>query len=166
MSTRSTHVMPVEGRPVNEKTEMLRHSLATLAYRTGRAVRDAPPAFGTFSIGSGARTPHEVLGHMCDLMRLTLCAMQGRPAEDQDLASDFEQEVDRFNDLVRRLTQALSASSLPADRLHERLLQGPVSDALTHVGQLALLRRLAGSPIEGEDYFSAPIHADDLDGSS
>ena len=45
-------------------------------------------------------------------------------------------------------------------RLHapvERLLQGPVADALTHTGQLAMLRRLAGVPIRGESFYDAAI---------
>jgi hypothetical protein len=41
----------------------------------------------------------------------------------------------------------------------EALFQGPIADALTHVGQLAMQRRLTGAPTRGENFFVAVVTA-------
>ena len=144
------------------KREMLRHALATLAYRSHRAVDDAPHGFGDFSVGEGVRTPHEIVAHMSDLMAYTLGVFEGAPDTLRDPHGDFAAEISRFFALVAQLASALETAPLEAERLAERLLQGPIADAITHVGQLALMRRLAGAPIPAEDFSRASIHVDDL----
>ena len=144
------------------KREMLRHSLATLAYRSHRAVDDAPQGFGDFSVGEGVRTPHEIVAHMSDLMAYTLGVFDGSPALARDPYGEYEAEVTRFFALVSQLSTTLEHAPLESERLPERLLQGPIADALTHVGQLALMKGLAGAPIPAEDFSRASIHVDDL----
>ncbi|HEY4320078.1 MAG TPA: hypothetical protein VGM77_02780 [Gemmatimonadales bacterium] len=138
------------------KREMLRHTLATLAYRGGKAVRNAPPAFGTFSAGPGARTPVAILAHIGDLLdwSLGLCEGVHRWHTSDPLAWDAE--VARFFVALERVDQRL-ISPAPLGCSEEQLFQGPIADALTHVGQLAMLRRLANAPIRAENYFRAEI---------
>ncbi len=146
---------------MGDTQRLLRHQLATLAYRAQKAVRDAPPGFGEFVAGSGVRTPHQLVNHMANLIWYTTQALRGEVAVSVNEVADFSEEIGRFHELLGELSVVLAESSL--DRgLDERLLQGPLSDAMTHVGQLALLRRLAGAPIAAEDFFSAPIRQADV----
>jgi len=146
---------------VGDTQRLLRHQLATVAYRVQRAVRDAPSDFGDFVAGSGVRTPHQLVNHMANLICYTAQALRGENAVLVSELADFAEEIGRFHELLGELSILLAESSF--DRgLDERLLQGPLSDAMTHVGQLALLRRLAGAPIAAEDFFSAPITRDNV----
>lgn len=134
----------------------LRHTVATLAYRTGKAMRDAPEAFAALKVSETSRTPCEILGHMGDLMEWALSMAQGAEAWRDSPAGGWSAEVARFFDAIGRLDEYLAADArlcCPA----ERLFQGPVADALTHVGQLAMLRRVSGSAVRGENYFRADI---------
>jgi hypothetical protein len=141
---------------MDEKRELLRHTLATLAYRASRALEGAPDHFADFD-GAG-RLPVQILAHMGDLMdwALSMAMGQERWHSTQPLAWADEQQ--RFFSSLRAFDAFLASDELlraPA----ERLFQGPVADALTHVGQLAMLRRLAGCPIRGENFFVAGIAA-------
>src|SRR5215467_4822374 len=52
----------------NEPDRMLlRHALATVAYRAGKALRGAPESFANFKIGETSRTPAQILAHLGDL---------------------------------------------------------------------------------------------------
>ncbi|SPE17947.1 conserved hypothetical protein [Candidatus Sulfotelmatomonas gaucii] len=139
---------------MNDERALLRHTLATLAYRTARAIEGAPATFADFS-GAGRR-PVQILAHMGDLLHWALSLAQGsqRWHDSQPLA--WPQEQQRFFDALTAF-DALLASSAPLQAPVERLFQGPVADALTHTGQLAMLRRLAGVPIRGENYYLAAI---------
>jgi hypothetical protein len=140
------------------KRELLRHTLATLAYRGGKTLRGAPAAFAAYSAGPGTRTPGEILTHVGDLLdwALSLCRGEQRWAASPSLAWDAE--VNRFFAGIRRLDDHL-ASDAPLGCPIEKLFQGPVADSLTHIGQLAMLRRMAGAPVRGENYFRADIAA-------
>lgn len=140
------------------KREYLRHTLATLAYRGGKVLRDAPDSFGTFKIGGTSRTPSEILAHIGDLLDWALSLAQGAQAWHDTSPGAWPKDVARFFDGLRRLDEYLASEALLGCSA-ERLFQGPVADALTHVGQLAMLRRLAGSPVRGENYFKADIIA-------
>src|SRR5262249_40599402 len=144
--------------PENEKLEMLRHALATLAYRGGKAVRGAPEGFGKFQPGGTVRTPLRILAHIGDLLEWaqSLAKGPGTWREGEGEAVDWESEVRRFFDRLEIFDRHL-ASGAPLAASPEKLFQGPVADALTHVGQIALLRRLAEAPIRGENYFVADI---------
>ena len=136
--------------------EMLRHAVATVAYRGGKAVRDAPPAFAGFRAGPTSRTAGEILSHIGDLFEWALTQAKGVEAWHGAGADAWGPTVDRF---FRTLADfdAYLASDQPIKCPEERLLQGAIADALTHIGQMAMLRRLAGSPVRGESYAKADI---------
>jgi hypothetical protein len=136
------------------KREFLRHTLATLAYRGGKVVRGAPATFAEFP-GAG-RTPGEILAHIGDLMDWALSLARGKQEWRNARPLPWEKEGERFFAALKALDDYL-ASAAPVDAPMEKLFQGPIADALTHVGQLAMLRRLAGGAIGGENYFVAEI---------
>jgi hypothetical protein len=138
------------------KREMLRHMLATTAYRGGKSLRGAPPGFAEFRVAEGSRCAIEILAHICDLMDWALSIAQGQQKWRDTRAAVWDGEVERFFLSMKALDDLL-ASDVPLPVDAEKLLQGPLADALTHVGQLCLLRRLAGSPVSGENYFVADI---------
>jgi hypothetical protein len=138
--------------------QLLRHTLATLAYRGGKALRDAPAGFAELRVVAGARTPLEILAHVGDLVDWALHLAEGDHVWQGSTPISWEREVERFFLRLAALDARL-ALGRPLGFPPERLFQGPVADALTHVGQLALLRRLAGSPVRGENYFRAEICA-------
>jgi len=137
---------------------MLRHTLATLAYRGGKAVRGAPEGFAAFDACPGARTPGQILAHVGDLLDWALCLADGHHTWRVAEPLPWEDEMARFFAGLERLDRRL-ADGEPLGFPPEPLFQGPVADALTHVGQIAMLRRMAGAPIRGENYFKADIQA-------
>lgn len=143
---------------MDAKRELLRHTVATLAYRGGKAVRQAPPAFATFRAGDSTRTPEKILAHLGDLFDWAMSLAQGAPAWQNSTPLPWEQEVERFFSALKKFDDYL-VSVAPLACSVEKLFQGPVADALTHVGQLTMLRRMFGSPIRSENYFKAEIVA-------
>lgn len=138
--------------------ESLRHAVATLAYRGAKVLRDAPADFASFKAGATARSPAAILAHLGDLLDWALSIAQGQQAWHDSTPGPWDQDVARFFAALQRFDGYL-ASAAPLGAPPGQLFQGPVADALTHVGQIALLRRLAGSPIRGENYFKADISA-------
>jgi hypothetical protein len=138
------------------KRELLRHALATLAYRGGKAVRNAPEGFAVFHVDEGVRAPGQVLAHIGDLMDWALSIALGKREWHDSKPLAWEKEVDRFFAALKKFDDYL-ASSETVHTTPEKLLQGPVADALTHVGQIAMLRRIAGEPLKGESYYEAEI---------
>lgn len=134
---------------------LLRHALATLAYRGGKVLRDAPEGFGRFAAGPGSRTPMQILAHVGDLFDWALSIVHGKQAWHDTAPERWSDQVDRFFVRLSALDAALAEGG--PDLPLERLFQGPIADALSHVGQLAFLRRLAGAPVRGENYFKAAI---------
>ncbi len=141
-----------------EITGMLRHVVATLAYRGAKTLRGAPEGFATFCVAKGTRTPVEVLAHIGDLLEWTLRLARGEREWKAAKAGSWQAESDRFFAALAALDEFL-ASDEPFGFPAERLFQGPLSDALTHVGQIAMLRRLAGSPVRGEVMIRADVEA-------
>jgi len=135
---------------------LLRHTVATLAYRAGKALRGAPPEFGDFA-GTG-RKPIAILTHMGDLFDWALTLADGKQAWHEAAPLPWDQEVARFFAALDAFDRRL-ASGAPLAASEEKLFQGPIADALTHTGQIAMLRRLAGCPIRGENYFVAGVAA-------
>jgi hypothetical protein len=135
--------------------ELLRHTVATLAYRGGKTLRGAPPGFAEFRAAEGSRSAGEILAHVGDLLDWAIVLADGNHAWNDSPALSAEAGAARFFDGLARLDARLSAGPLrcPAGKL----FQGPLADALGHVGQIAMLRRLAGSPVRGENYFKARI---------
>jgi hypothetical protein len=137
---------------------MLRHTVATLAYRGGKALRGAPADFAEFRGAATTRTPGEILAHIGDLLDWALGLADGKYEWHDSAPRPWEQEVARFFAALKALDNRLASSGqlgFPA----EKIFQGPIADALTHVGQIAMLRRMSGSPVRGESYFKAEIAA-------
>jgi hypothetical protein len=141
---------------MDPKRALLRHLLATIAYRTQKALRDAPESFGAFDAGSGVRTPADLVRHMTAVMGYARsCFGAGRPAVEP--TADLAIETVRLHSVLADVSQLLESGATLQDATEEQLLQGPFADALTHAGQLAMLRRLAGSPVARENFVLAPI---------
>lgn len=144
------------------KRKLLNHFLAALAYRTQKALRDAPEDFGSFRLIEGVRTPAELVRHMTSVLGYARTHFIGGRYWPEPLES-LQDEIDRFHEMLGLLAQHLrDGDPLPEGMSEERLLQGPFSDAMTHAGQLALLRRLAGAPVPPENFIVAKIEPDRL----
>ena len=144
-------------KPVAVPTrELLRHTIATIAYRGGKAVRNVPDGFADFQAGEGTRTPGQILAHIGDLFDWALSIVMGQRTWHNSTPLPWDQEVERFFATLKKFDDYL-ASSEPVYASIEKVFQGPVADALTHVGQIGILRRLAGSPVKGESYYEADI---------
>jgi hypothetical protein len=141
---------------MDDKRALLRHTVATVAYRGGKAVRGAPASFATFASGDPPKTPGQILAHLGDLFDWALSIAEGAQKWNNSTPLAWDDEVARFFGAVKRFDDYL-ASDAPLGSEPERLFQGAIADALTHVGQLAMLRRLAGCPIKGENYYQAEI---------
>ena len=138
--------------------QLLRHTVATLAYRGGKALRGSPAEFQRFRAAPGTRTPEEILAHIGDLLDWALALADGKHVWHDSKPLSWENEVARFHRALQAFDTRL-ASGQPLGFSAEKLFQGPIADALTHVGQLAMLRRLSGTPLRGENYFRAQIEA-------
>jgi hypothetical protein len=138
-------------------TLTLRHTLATLAYRAAKTLRGMPPEAANFQVsGAGTRSPIEILAHMSDLVDWALSHANGAPVWNVSKPLEWDAEVTRFFKALAKFDERLaSPEPIPGDI--NRLFQGPIADALTHTGQIAMLRRMAGVPIKGENYYVAKI---------
>ncbi|HVS80128.1 MAG TPA: hypothetical protein VHE60_00170 [Pyrinomonadaceae bacterium] len=142
----------------DQKRELLRHTLATLAYRGAKAVRGAPDSFASFRASETTRTPAQILAHIGDLLDWALSIAKGAEIWHNAEPLPWIEEVARFHEALERFDNYL-ASDVELAGTCERLFQGPIADALTHVGQLTMLRRIAGGPVRGENYSRAKIEA-------
>ena len=138
------------------KRELLRHTVATLAYRGGKAVLNAPEGFAEFRAHGTTRAPGEILAHIGDLLDWALRVAQGEYVYQESSPLPWEEEVARFFSALQAFDSYL-ASDAPLGYSAEKIFQGPIADALTHVGQIGMLRRMAGAPVRGESYFRAEI---------
>lgn len=141
---------------MSEKREFLRHALATIAYRGGKPLRDAPVSFATFQAGGGVKTPAEILAHVGDLFDWARTLIDGDQKWHDSTPLAWDREVERFFSTLAAFDARL-ADGKPLACTEDRLFQGPIADALTHVGQIVMLRRLAGEPMRSENYFVADI---------
>jgi hypothetical protein len=137
--------------------QMLRHAVATLAYRAGKALRGAPPEFASYRAGPTTRSPLAILAHMGDLFDWALSMAKGATVWRDAVPQGWDAEVERFFAAVTTFDAYLAGPEPIAGDVLEQLIQGPVADALTHTGQITMLRRLAGAPIRGENYARAEI---------
>ena len=136
---------------------MLRHMVATLAYRASKAVRDVPAGFDAVAITPTSRTPVQILAHMGDLFDWALTMAQDRTAWRDSVPLPWDEEVGRFFRTLTTFDEYLAGGAPIPVRTLEKLAQGPVADALTHTGQLTYLRRVGGGPVKGESYARADI---------
>ena len=137
---------------------VLRQMAATLAYRAAKVLRDVPPDFAQRSFGDSTRQPVRVLAHMADLMSWGVSMAGGGKEWKAAGGDDWNTEVDRFFSGLARLDAALAAEGEFKGSI-DKLIQGPLADALTHVGQIAMLRGMAGAPVRPESYARAAITA-------
>lgn len=138
------------------KRALLRHTVATLAYRGGKAVRGAPPEFASLKVGATTRTPADILAHIGDLLDWAGSLARGQQRWNNSTPLAWDDEVRRFFGALQALDAQLAGRE-PLACPEEKLFQGPIADALTHVGQITMLRRLGGAPVKGENYFKADI---------
>lgn len=146
---------------VDVKRELLRHLCATLAFRGGIAIADAPENFAEFRAGEKARSAGEILAHIGDLIQGSHSLMKGEFVYLQSPPQSWPEDVKRFFTAVEEFDSYL-ASDAPLAQPVEKIMQGPMADALTHVGQIVMLRRLAGQPIHAESYFTVEIKAGEV----
>ena len=146
---------------MNPDQYLLRHFLATIAYRTQKALRGAPDSYSDFRAGVNVRTPHEIVWHMTGVLGYARTFFQPGIWQPERLGN-FIDEVERLHavmeDLARLVQQGKPRNNITLDQL----LQGPLADAMTHVGQLTMLRRLAGSPVASENFIFAKIDPGNL----
>ncbi|MEE9430167.1 MAG: hypothetical protein V3V16_03945 [Melioribacteraceae bacterium] len=139
------------------KNEFLRHTIATIAYRFTKSIKNAENSFGDFSVGKGSRTPNEIINHMHFVLLATrIFIMEERRDREVPEKLNLNLEIERFNTELKSIDNVLAEKDLDIN-YSKRLLQGPFSDILTHIGQISMLSRLNDNPIEGEDFSSASI---------
>jgi hypothetical protein len=143
------------------KRELLRHFLATLAYRCRKVILGTPKNFGNFDAGYGVRKPREILSHMSGVL-LHAHSFLTRVESSRMPLGTWEEEVWRFFQILSELDKSLESGMPWNGRTEERILQGPLADAMTHIGQLAMLRRMASSPISKENFDEAAIRLGDV----
>jgi hypothetical protein len=150
--------MPDNNPSSGSVRDLIRHAVATVAYRGGKALRGAPDGFAEFCVAEGSRTPGQILAHICDLFDWALSLVKGAQKWSGSDPLPWEEGSARFFAALEAL-DAFLASDAPLGCSPERLLQAPIADALTHIGQISMLRRLAGAPVRAENYFTAEIVA-------
>lgn len=143
---------------MTESRRLLQHFLAALAYRTQKAVRDAPDHFADFRASAHSRTPFELIWHMTSVLGYARTFFHGGSFSPEAL-STFAEEIVRFHETLEGLRDDFADATLTATITDQQFLQGPLSDAMTHAGQLAMLRRMAGSPVPSENFIFARIDA-------
>jgi hypothetical protein len=148
----------ITGKTAQPAEVSLRHTIATLAYRAAKPLRGAPSEFSAFRAGDGARSAGEILAHLCDLLDWALSIARGEERWQDTKPQSWALDTDRFHAALAALDNYLSSESTLQGSA-ESIFQGAIADALTHVGQLSLLRRLAGSPVKPENYAVAKIEA-------
>ncbi|HTS37175.1 MAG TPA: hypothetical protein VMH04_15980 [Candidatus Solibacter sp.] len=147
---------PDDFRSSDLARNLFRHTLATLAYRGGKAMRNVPAGFSDFQAGHGLRTPGQIQAHIGDLLDWAYSIAAGEQKWQDSPPLAWEQGVERFHTALKKLDDIL-ASGAPIPVPFEKMFQGAIADALTHVGQIAIFRRMAGAPVKGENYFVADI---------
>ena len=146
---------------MDQERALLNHFLAALAYRTQKALRGAPETFADFQVGNNTRTPHELIWHMTGVLGYARTFFTGgtwRPEKEAKLIDD----VKRFHDLLEDLGRIFLSDAPMNGITAKQMLHGPLADAMTHVGQIAMLRRLAGAPIAPENFIRADIQSNNL----
>ena len=139
------------------KNEYLRHTLSTIDYRFQKSVKYVDDDFGDFTIGNGVRTPNEILSHMFQILNGTrIYILEEKYQREPPEKLNLKLEIERFKIELKHLDEVLSEKELEMN-YSKRLLQGPLSDILTHIGQISMLSRLNNNPIVGEDFSAAKI---------
>jgi hypothetical protein len=142
--------------PCESATELFRHTLATLAYRGGKAFRGAPADFSNFRIGTAGRTAGEILAHICDVLDWGLIMAKDKHVWHESVPQTWDEDVERFFLILGEFDGFIAGGAALQAPL-DKLFQGPIADVLTHIGQISMLRRLAESPTKPENFFKADV---------
>ncbi|MGD8566066.1 MAG: hypothetical protein PVF96_06935 [Candidatus Bathyarchaeota archaeon] len=134
---------------------MLRHFLASIAYRATKAIKDAPEIYPNLYIGKGVKTPLRIVHHITGVLKYAHSFFEHYDTTYSDIKS-WDAEINDFYNILRQLDKSLQKKK-PNQVTEEQLLQGPLSDSMAHVGQLLLLRRMADSPVPSENFIFADI---------
>ena len=145
----------------NDEQQLVRHVLATIAYRGGNVLRDLPPDVAVRRPTPQVRTPHALLAHCNDVLGF-LARELGADVAALESPGSWDREVERFRHLLRELDDRLAVEPCSHDTLC-RTVQGPLADVLTHLGQIGIFRRMAGSPVAAENYFAAAVETGRVD---
>jgi hypothetical protein len=140
-----------------ERYELLNHALKAIKYRFEKATDGSLENFGEFRVSYNTRSPSEIVNHMFDLVNKTISIITGGDmnTESQELMK-FDKECHRFLCGLEELMTALQQSKIEMF-VCKRLLQGPILDITTHIGQLALLNGLNGNKIGKENYYDLDL---------
>jgi hypothetical protein len=149
---------------MEDKAALLQHFLAALAYRTQKALRGCAESFPAFRAAPGVRSPHELLHHMDSVLGYARTFFVGGTYHVPMLPS-FPAEIERFHATIAHLARVVAETTDWSRISHEQLLQGPLSDAMSHAGQLALMRRLSGDPVPPENFVFAVVASSNLSSS-
>jgi hypothetical protein len=146
---------------MNEKRRMLKHFLAALAYRTQKALRGATVEFANFSAGNRTRTPHELIVHMRSVLGYARTFFIGGTYPFPK-TEDWQKDIEAFHAMLEDLGRHIDSDTPLRGTTEERMLQGPFADAMTHAGQIAMLRRLHGEPVASENFILADVSSENL----
>ncbi len=140
---------------MSSTSEMLRHFLASIAYRATKAIKNPPKTYPTFHLGKGAKTPLRILHHITGVLTYAHSFFEHYDTT-RFKAKSWDAEIDEFYSILSKLDKSIREKN-PNEVTEEQLLQGPLSDAMTHIGQLSMLRRMVDSPIPSENFIFADI---------
>jgi hypothetical protein len=147
---------------MDDTRALLLHLLATIAFRARYALRGAPESFGSFQAGNEVWTPAELVRHMTSVLGYVRSCFEGTERPRIDPLPDLAAEITRFHAMIEDVARHVRVGAEPKGMSEEQILQGPFADALTHVGQLAMLRRLSGCPVQRESFIQAHVDPADL----
>jgi len=142
---------------MSAKEEILRHYLASIAYHATKAIKGAPENYPELNIGKDIRTPRRILHHVTGVLSYAHSFFEHYDTTYFE-HKPWDEEVRYFYETLSKLDESLQEKE-PREVSEEQLLQGPLSDAMTHIGQLLMLRRMAGSPVPSENFIYADIRA-------
>lgn len=140
----------------SDTTRILRHQVATIAFRASRSLRASPPGFENVRLADGGMTAGELVHHMTNVMAFALSAVTGEERVRHEKL-DWPAEIERFYKVLGQVDAKLAAGAVMEEGMDLRLVQGPFADILTHIGQLHALRRLMGSPVVSMSYIKADV---------
>ncbi len=139
--------------------QLLKHLLAALVYRFTKSIKDVENEFWNFKVKDGVRTPHQLVVHIINVLGYVKTFFIG--GKFRAKMQDVENDVNRFYEIIQELDKLISKDELR--EIHpKKLLQGPLSDSMTHIGQIAMIRRIFGSPIAPENFVFADIESNNL----
>ena len=140
---------------MSNKSEMLRHFLASITYRATKAIKNVPETYPAHDLGKGVKTPLRILHHITGVLTYAHSFFEHYDTTHIDVKS-WDAEVGEFYSILSKLDKSIQEKK-PKEVTEEQLLQGPLSDAMTHIGQLSMLRRLADSPLPSENFIFADV---------